>query len=123
MSKPEPARYRTTIWKSYTAALKRRESLLVWLARKHDTHRRQYPKVHLAMAPGTGDIRAVNFTSSREGDSPILPDLLAQISEEEEIGTTTGDGIFDTRRWHSASRSLQGTRTARPPKSTSASLS
>ena len=40
-----------------------------WLARKHGTHRRrQYRKVHLAMDTATGDIRAVEFTSSREGD-------------------------------------------------------
>jgi len=33
MTKPEPARYRTTNWKSYNEALKRRGSLLVWLDR------------------------------------------------------------------------------------------
>lgn len=31
MSKPEPARYRTTNWKSYNDALKQRGSLLIWL--------------------------------------------------------------------------------------------
>ena len=31
MSKPSPARYRTTNWSSYTAALCKRGSLLVWL--------------------------------------------------------------------------------------------
>jgi hypothetical protein len=31
MTKPEPARYRTTSWKSYNAALRRRGSLLIWL--------------------------------------------------------------------------------------------
>lgn len=31
MSKPEPARYRTTNWKSYNDALRRRGSLLIWL--------------------------------------------------------------------------------------------
>lgn len=31
MTKPESARYRTTNWKSYNAALKRCGSLLVWL--------------------------------------------------------------------------------------------
>lgn len=31
MSKPFPARYRTTNWSSYTAALRRRGSLLIWL--------------------------------------------------------------------------------------------
>lgn len=74
-----------------------------WLARKHGTHRRrQYRKVHLAMDTATGDIRAVEFTSSREGDSPVLPDLLKQIPPEELVGTVTGDGAFDTRRCHTA---------------------
>ena len=63
-----------------------------WLARKHGTHRRrQYRKVHLAMDTATGDIRAVEFTPSREGDSPVLPDLLDQIPEDEQIGTVTGE--------------------------------
>ncbi|QBJ23042.1 IS5 family transposase (plasmid) [Haematobacter massiliensis] len=74
-----------------------------WLARKHGTHRRrQYRKVHLAMDTATGDIRAVEFTSSREGDSPVLPDLLDQIPADEQVGTVTGDGAFDTRRCHTA---------------------
>ncbi len=31
MTKPVPARYRTTNWKSYNEALKQRGSLLIWL--------------------------------------------------------------------------------------------
>jgi hypothetical protein len=31
MSKPSPARYRTTNWSSYTASLRKRRSLLIWL--------------------------------------------------------------------------------------------
>ncbi len=31
MSKPSPARYRTTNWSRYTASLKKRGSLLIWL--------------------------------------------------------------------------------------------
>ncbi len=31
MSKPAPSRYRTTNWKAYNAALKKRGSLLIWL--------------------------------------------------------------------------------------------
>jgi hypothetical protein len=81
-----------------------------WLARKHGTQRRrQYRKVHLAMDTATGDIRAVEFTSSREGDSPVLPDLLDQIPPREQIGTVTGDGAFDTRRCHVAILDRGGT--------------
>ncbi|MBB3713825.1 hypothetical protein FHS00_003432 [Limimaricola variabilis] len=31
-------------------------------------------------------MRAVEFSSSRQGDSPLLPELLAQIPLEETIG-------------------------------------
>ncbi len=34
MTKPSPARYRTTNWPEYNAALRRRGSLLVWLDRE-----------------------------------------------------------------------------------------
>jgi len=64
--------------------------------------RRQWRKVHLAMDTATSDIRAVEFASSSDGDSPILPDLRDQIPEGEEIGTVTADGAYDTRRCHTA---------------------
>ena len=50
------------------------------------------------MDTATGDIRAVEFTARRESDSPVLPDLPNQILPDQEIGTVTGDGAFDTRR-------------------------
>lgn len=50
------------------------------------------------MDTATSDIRAVEFTSSSDGDSPVLPDLLDQIPEGEDIGTVTADGACDTRR-------------------------
>ncbi|MBP0485214.1 IS5/IS1182 family transposase, partial [Sagittula sp. M10.9X] len=31
MSKPKPARYRTTNWSTYNAARRKRGSLLIWL--------------------------------------------------------------------------------------------
>jgi len=213
MSKPSPARYRTTNWSSYTASLKKRGSLLIWLdkemswlaphdgspgrpavfsdaaiqfcltikvlfklplrqttgmvasllkmadlnwavpvyttlcrrqktlavqipyrraegplnllvdstgikflgdgewqARKHGVQgRRQWRKVHLAMDTATSDIRAVEFTPSSDGDSPVLPELLDQIPEGEMIGTVTADGAYDTRRCHKAIIERQAT--------------
>jgi hypothetical protein len=74
-----------------------------WQARKHGaSRRRQWRKVHIGMDARTGDVRAVEFTSSRKGDSPLLPDLLAQIPEGEKIGSVTADGAYDTRRCHAA---------------------
>ena len=74
-----------------------------WQARKHGVQgRRQGRKVHLAMDTATSDIRAVEFTPSSDGDSPVLPELPDQIPEGEEIGTVTADGASDTRRCHTA---------------------
>lgn len=74
-----------------------------WQARKHGTQgRRQWRKVHLAMDTATSDIRAVEFTPSSDGDSPILPELLSQIPDDERIDTVTADGAYDTRRCHAA---------------------
>ena len=54
-----------------------------WQARKHGVQgRRQWCKMHLAMDTATSDIRAVEFTSRSDGDSPVLPELLDQISPE-----------------------------------------
>lgn len=70
-----------------------------WQVRKHGPQgRRQSRNAHLAMDTATSDIRAVEFTPSRDGDSPVLPELLGQIPEDEQIGTVTADGAYDTRR-------------------------
>ena len=74
-----------------------------WQARKHGVQgRRQWRKVHLAMDTATSDIRAVEFTPSSDGDSPVLPELPDQIPEDKEIATVTADGAYDTRRCHTA---------------------
>lgn len=81
-----------------------------WQARKHGVQgRRQWRKVHLAMDSATSDIRAVEFTPSREGDSLVLPDLLGQIPDDEAIGTVTADGAYDTRRCRGAIIARGGT--------------
>jgi hypothetical protein len=54
------------------------------------------------MDTATSDIRSVEFTSSSDGYSPVLPDLLDQIPEAEDIGTVTAGGPYDTRRCHTA---------------------
>ena len=45
------------------------------------------------------DIRAVEFTPSGDGDSPVLTELLDQIPEGEEFGTMTADGACDIHFW------------------------
>jgi len=58
--------------------------------------KRAMAQVHLAMdVAATGDIRAVEFTSSQTGDGPMLPDLLAQIGRPAHRHRH-GDGTYDT---------------------------
>ncbi len=81
-----------------------------WQAQKHGVQRRrQWRKVHLAMDTATSDIRAVEFISRSDGESPVLPELLNQIPEDEDIGTVTVDGAYDTRRCHTAIIDRQAT--------------
>ena len=69
-----------------------------WHTRKHGgSRRRVWRKVHLAMDEATLEVRAVEITGSGVGDAPVLPDLLAQIPEGEEIASVTADGAYDTR--------------------------
>lgn len=64
--------------------------------------RRVWRKIHLGIEEETLEIRAVEVTSSHVGDAPMLPDLHAQIPEDEEIATVTADGAYDTRACHDA---------------------
>lgn len=87
-----------------------------WRARKHGVQgprlsrpSRRLPsiaergrKVHLAMYTTTSDIRAVEFSFSSDGDSPVWPELLDQLPEGEEIGSVTAGGAYGTRRYHTA---------------------
>ncbi|KFE33444.1 IS5 family transposase [Thioclava atlantica] len=74
-----------------------------WNARKHGgAKRRIWRKVHLGIDEKTLEIRAVEFTSGDIGDAPMLPELLGQISPNQEIGNVTADGAYDTRKCHEA---------------------
>ena len=58
--------------------------------------RRQWRKMHIALDTAASDIRAVEFTPSRDGDCPVLPALLGQIPEGEQIGRVSADGAAAT---------------------------
>ncbi len=74
-----------------------------WKTCKHGaSYRRQWRKVHIGIDTGTLDIRAIEVTTNAIGDAPVLPDLLAQIPEDEQISHVGGDGAYDTRKWHAA---------------------
>ena len=74
-----------------------------WNARKHGgTKRRVWRKIYIGIDEKTLEIRATEFTTSDVGDAPMLPELLDQIPPDQEIGSVTADGAFDTRKSHDA---------------------
>ncbi|RBI67552.1 hypothetical protein DQW77_17475 [Roseovarius sp. TE539] len=100
MSKPPPARYRTTNWSSYNASLRKRGSLLI-----------RVDKDMILRAPHDG----------RPGRPPVFSDAAIQfclsikvlfklpLRQDEQIGTVTADGAYETRRCHTAIIDRQGT--------------
>lgn len=74
-----------------------------WNARKHSgPKRRVWRKIHIAIDEQTLEVRAVEITGSNTGDAPMLPHLLNQIPRDQQIGSVTADGAYDTRRCNNA---------------------
>ncbi|TCS28413.1 helix-turn-helix protein, partial [Acidomonas methanolica] len=72
-----------------------------WHTRKHGgSKRRIWRKLHIGIDERTLEIRAAEITGNDVGDAPVLPMLLAQIPQDEEIGSVTADGAYDTRSCH-----------------------
>jgi hypothetical protein len=42
------------------------------------------------------------ITGNHIGDAPVLPDLPGQTPSDEEVGSVTADGTYDTRNYHNA---------------------
>ena len=63
----------------------------------------------------TLEVRAVEVTTSTVGDAPMLTELLAQIPSEQDIGSVTADGAYDTRKCHDAI-AARGTYAVIPPR-------
>jgi hypothetical protein len=74
-----------------------------WNARKRGgPKRRVWRKIHIGIDEQTLEVRAVEITGSNTGDAPMLPYLLNQTSRDQQIGSVTADGAYDTRRRHNA---------------------
>ncbi|PTN01809.1 DDE family transposase [Rhodovulum imhoffii] len=72
-------------------------------ARKHGgPKRRVWRKIHIGFDEKTLEVRAVDDTTSNVGDAPMLPELLDQIPSDQDIGSVTADGAYDTRKCHDA---------------------
>ena len=77
-----------------------------WQVRKHGADKRRvWRKVHLVIDADSHEIRAVEMTDHRHGEGEILPSLLAQLPEEEQIAVISGDGAYDTRAVYETSAS------------------
>jgi hypothetical protein len=63
---------------------------------------RQWRKVHLGVDAQTLEIRAIEVTDNAIGDAPMLPQLLAQIPEDEPLHSVSADGAYDTKACHEA---------------------
>jgi len=69
-----------------------------WKRKKHGAeYRREWRKVHLGIDAQTREIRAVEVTSNAISAAPMLPELLAQIAQDEAIARVTADGAHDKR--------------------------
>ena len=74
-----------------------------WNARKHGgLKRRIWRKIHIGIDEQTLEVRAVEITGSNIGDAPMLPELLDQIPPDQDVGSVTADGAYDTRKCHDA---------------------
>lgn len=74
-----------------------------WHTRKHGGSKlRIWRKIHLGIDEETLEIGANEVTKNSIGDAPMLPSLLNQIPSDQEIGSVTGDGAYDTRKCHDA---------------------
>ena len=74
-----------------------------WKIRKHGAdYRRQWRKVHLGVDAQTLEIRAIEVTDNAIGDAPMLPQLLAQIPQDELLHSVSADGAYDTKACHEA---------------------
>ena len=74
-----------------------------WNARKHGGPRRRiWRKIHIGIDEQTLEVRAVEITGSNIGDAPMLPELLDQIPPDQDVGSVTADGAYDTRKCYDA---------------------
>ncbi len=84
----------------------RKVDLAIWLP----PHRTSAPSSSSPAATATSSRQAPPVRANRRG---VLPELLAQIPEGEQIGTVTTDSAYDTRRCHAPSSSARQSRSYR----------
>ena len=74
-----------------------------WNARKHGGPQKcPWRKIHIGVDEETLEVRAVEVITGNIGDAPMLPELLNQIPSDQDIGSVTADGAYDTCKCHDA---------------------
>ncbi len=69
---------------------------------KGGAKRRIWRKIHIGIDEETLEVRTGEVTSSNIRDAPVLPDLENQIPPDQDIGSATADGAYDTRKCREA---------------------
>lgn len=77
--------------------------------------RRIWRKIRIGIDEETSEVRAVEATTSNVGDAPMLPELLDQIAADQDNGSVTADGAYDTRKCHDAI-AARGADSVMPPR-------
>ena len=84
-----------------------------WKVRQHGyTKRRMWRKLHLGVDEATLEFVSVVVSTNDFKDSQLLPDLLAQVSDE--LSQVSADGAYDSRNCYEAIREREA-RAAIPP--------
>jgi hypothetical protein len=89
MSSWPPPKSKTRNGAEYNLALKKRGSLSIWFV----------PEIECGAVPSR---RRGRQQAYRGAAITSLPDLLNQISPDQELGSVTADGAYDTRKCHDA---------------------
>ena len=70
-----------------------------WKCKKHGSeYRRQWRKLHIGIDARTVQIRAICVTSNNVSDAAVIPDLLDQSPQDENLESLTGDGAYDIKQ-------------------------
>ena len=74
-----------------------------WNARKHGGSKRLvWRKIHIGIDQDTLEVRAAEVTGNNIGDALMLPKFLNQVPSDQDIGSVTADGAYETRKCQEA---------------------
>ena len=88
-----------------------------WNARKHGGSKRLvWRKIHIGIDQDTLEVRAAEVTGNNIGDALMLPKFLNQVPSDQDIGSVTADGAYETRKCQEAIAARDAQRVVPPRK-------